>query len=350
MQPLWVALTVGLSKPSDQRAARLTWVGRLSAVCISARLQWCQQVAGDTMSSMLHAAAVALVLSLGIHVLPALCRSRIPVASIIPVRLYSKDDTTRQACTRLSTCGRMLLRVARVMLTDGPAAAFSWVENARRVSLDPSLGPGFTHTIETGSRVVPDGVAESIDAMFRERAASGERNAFAQSGQSIAYQHDFPQPALPALERLYMDLLEQINAELPALRLHPIKASFAERFYAIDYPGPTISLDFHYDCNDPSDYKAQILLEKTPDAPSLWVGGGHRENLAAAAAASADQAQPLPQRPFDEDVKNICVFHPHSTFHGIPQGTGTRRVLICTFTKLVDDHRPLVCHADLVSK
>ena len=43
--------------------------------------------------------------------------------------------------------------------------------------------------------------------------------------------------------------------------------------YAIDYPGPNIQLPFHYDCNDTSDYKAQVLLEKTPGAPSLWVGG-----------------------------------------------------------------------------
>lgn len=264
-----------------------------------------------------------------------------PAVALLPVRLYSKDDTPRQALTRLYTCGSMTLRVARVLATDGPTAAFSWVDNARRVALDPSLGPGFTHTIETHARVVSEDVAASIDGMFCAQASIGERNAFAQNGQSIAYQHDFPEELLPTLERLYTELLEQINAELPTLQLHPIKASFAERFYAIDYPGPIIELPFHYDCNDPHDYKAQILIDKTPGAPSLWVGGGHCE-----VAGQVKQ----PQKPFDEDAKNICVFHPHSTYHGVPQGAGHRRVLVCTFTQLVDDHRPLVCHADLISK
>lgn len=254
----------------------------------------------------------------------------------LPVRLYSQDDTARQAAARLCTCGRMLLRVAEVLVKNGPGEAFSWVKNAWRLTFDPSLGPGFTHTIETNDRIVSDRVAAEIGAMFKARDEAGERNAFAQSGQSIAYQHDFPNELQPALERLYTQLLQKINMELPALQLHPIKATFAERFYAVDYPGPTIELPFHYDCNDSNDYKAQILLEKSPGAPSLSVAAC-RETV-------------LDQRPMDEKDTNICLFHPHSTYHGIPKGIGRRRVLICTFTRLVDDHRPLVCHADLISK
>lgn len=267
----------------------------------------------------------------------AMCASRVR----LPVRVYSQGDTVWQMLARLRTCGRMMLNIAAVMATDGPGAAFSWVDNAWRLSFDPSLGRGFTHTIEARTPIVSGELSASIGAVFQDRATSGEVNAFAQSGQSILYQHDFPTELQPALESLYSELLEKINAELPALRLHPIKASFAERYYAIDYPGPTIELPFHYDCNDASDYKAQILIDKSPGAPALSVSNSPVE---IESLADSDV------RPFDENKSNICVFHPHSTYHGLQKGSGHRRVLICTFTQLAGDHRPLVCHADLISK
>eukprot|EP01043_Picozoa_sp_COSAG02_P103302 COSAG02_NODE_39316_length_418_cov_1.282132_1_plen_78_part_01 len=65
----------------------------------------------------------------------AVCASRVR----LPVRVYSKDDTVWQTLCRVRTCGRMLLSLAVVLVKDGPSAAFSWVDNAWRLSFDPSL-------------------------------------------------------------------------------------------------------------------------------------------------------------------------------------------------------------------
>jgi hypothetical protein len=253
-------------------------------------------------------------------------------AEKLSMRLYDRRDSWPQAVKRVRTSCRMLWRVAKVTVSHGPKQALAWTKNARRLQEDSSLKSLLCSTIETGRPVVPKDVVEGIDAMFCERERNGEKSPFSQPGQTICYVDDFPPELLPALERLYEDVLRIVN-EATGLRLNPIKKSFAERFYAIDYPGPSIELPFHYDCNDANDYKCQILLSKSDGAPSLWVGKDARGE----------------KRPFDEDVRNVCLFHPHSTYHGIPQGEGSRRVFLCTYTKLMFDHRPLVCHADLIS-
>ena len=175
-------------------------------------------------------------------------------------------------------------------------------------------------------------VPSTSQAVFRKRAQAGAHSAFAQSSQTTCFLHEFPTNLLSQLEQFYQEVLSVINNSTD-LQLFPIKETFCERIYAIDYPGPTIKLPFHYDCNDASDWKCQILLEKSVGAPALWVtdAAGHKT-------------------PLREDVHNICLFHPHSCFHGIPEGSGRRRVLLMTFTKLQNDHRPIVCHADLTSK
>ena len=117
----------------------------------------------------------------------------------------------------------------------------------------------------------------------------------------------------------------------------PVQQSFAERVYLIDYPGPEISLQYHYDCNDEHDFKCQILLEKSEGAPSL--------SYVRRSSGSHDT-----EEPFEEDRRNLCIFHPHSTYHGIRKGHGRRRVLMLTFTTLKHDRRPIVCHADLISR
>jgi hypothetical protein len=60
---------------------------------------------------------------------------------------------------------------------------------------------------------------------YLQHTVAGVKNAFSQGGQSIVYQHEFPTELVPALECLYDEMLQKINAELPELQLHPIKVS-----------------------------------------------------------------------------------------------------------------------------
>jgi hypothetical protein len=108
-----------------------------------------------------------LALTVAVLLVP-LCLLPRQVSSMrLPLRLFSKEDTVPQAVARLCMCGRMLLRVARVLLAEGPGTAFSWVPNAWRVSFDSSLGQGFTRTIETEEPIVSNLLAASIGEMFR---------------------------------------------------------------------------------------------------------------------------------------------------------------------------------------
>lgn len=242
----------------------------------------------------------------------------------------SPQETMKRLCVSFS----MFVRLLKVACTYGPTAAVSWIHNARRMKEDASIIVEKHSVIRNEQPVVPKELAAEIDTMFRKRAEAGKKDAFSQSSQTSVFLHDLPKDLLPPLEQLYRQVLDTINTKT-SLVLFPIKENFCERIYAIDYAGPKIELPFHYDCNDASDWKCQILLEKSEGAPSLWV------------TDAAGKKTPLP-----EDIRNVCLFHPHSCFHGIPRGKGKghRRVLLMTFTQLQNDHRPIVCHADLNSK
>jgi len=229
---------------------------------------------------------------------------------------------------------KMVSRVYTVLLTAGPKAALSWWPNHKRLRPDPKLKSEMCAPVFMEAPVVRREVREAIAREFEARMKSGKRNVFSQKSQTILYTHEFPDELKPELENLYQSLLEIVSKET-GQKLYPTKANFAERVYAIDYMGPSIKLPFHYDSNGPEDVKCQILLNKSANAPSLWAAPGGKTCASVA---------PLP-----EELNVVNVFHPYSTYHGIPGGEGTRQVLLCTFTRIPNDRRPIVSHADLAA-
>jgi len=258
---------------------------------------------------------------------------------LCPIRLYREHDSWGQALVRIIVCMRMWLRMLVVAITSGPMSARSWTKNALRFQRDPSL-KGFYSCIKQESEIVSGTVRELVKRHF---ADSNSLHPFSQKGQTISYVHDFNPELLRELEKIYSQVLQTVNERDPTLRLHPIKKTFAERIYVINYPGPEVQLAFHYDCNDEHDFKCQVVLEKSEGAPSLSC-------IAEATTKRTREEGGQEEVVFEEDPKNICLFHPHSTYHGIRRGTGSRMVLMFTYTRLVDDHRPIVCHADLISR
>jgi len=248
----------------------------------------------------------------------------------LPIRLVDNKDTWGQAARRFCMAVNMLGRITRVTFSKGSGSAWGWMHNARRLEAKHQRHEGFHRLVRNKKPVVSATIRAGLETNFARLAKVP--HPFSQPGQSISYVHDFPPELLAELDQLYTLVLRVVNEALPSLLLHPIKQSFAERIYAIDYPGPDMKLPFHYDCNDASDFKCQLLVDKTDAAPSLscFVDGAERR--------------------FSEASHNIGVFHPHSTFHGLRKGSGARRVLLFTYTQLVEDHRPIVCHADLVSR
>eukprot|EP00747_Dinoflagellata_sp_TGD_P052790 gnl/TRDRNA2_/TRDRNA2_148095_c0_seq1.p1 gnl/TRDRNA2_/TRDRNA2_148095_c0~~gnl/TRDRNA2_/TRDRNA2_148095_c0_seq1.p1 ORF type:complete len:326 (-),score=34.37 gnl/TRDRNA2_/TRDRNA2_148095_c0_seq1:355-1233(-) len=252
---------------------------------------------------------------------------------VIFMQFKRKEETLREAAVRFRFWCRAHIRVFLVYVISGREAAFSWLKNARRLEVDTTLnGRHYYRCIKDGI-VVPENVKQAVTDNFARCAKS----PFCQPGQVIIHSDGFDADTLAQLEQLYSKVLGVINFIEPTLQLHPIKSTFSERIYVIDYPGPIVSLPFHYDCNDESDFKAQVLLGKSEGAPDL----SYIVNPGTAASS---------ERQFDEGEQNICVFQPHTTFHGIKQGNGNRRVLMFTYTKIPQDRRPIVCHADLISK
>ena len=250
------------------------------------------------------------------------------------VRFYHPKDSWAEAAHRLWVALCACTRLVTVYATHGPDAALSWVDRAKRVAYREE--GGYYHVIRRDESVVPAKTRQAILQMFAATPDGQRIHPFnTNQGQSICYTQHWPEALKVELEALYAHVLDEINAALPLLKLQPIKESFSERMYAISYPGPEMSLPFHYDCNDGNDYKCQILLGKSDGAPSLSFHG-----------MGSSKGSVLP---FDEHVNNICVFHPNTTYHGIRAGLGDRHVLLFTFTQLVGDRRPIVCHADLIS-